>query len=72
MRINTGYLRSVIKGEVTFRKCPCCDINGEEWWDGRTGTGVGPSAPIGCSDEDVESGPCENCGGLAFIENTSF
>ena len=59
--------RKIILGKITFKKCPCCDNNGVEYWD-ETGTSVLPYPHKSWGDK-YESGKCENCGGLGFIEN---
>lgn len=60
-------VRGIIQGKLSYRKCPCCDNDGLEWWDGMTGLGVGPSPPHTCSVEDLSSGQCQSCGGVAYI-----
>ena len=34
-------LLAIILGKVQYRKCPCCDNHGLEYWD-ENGMGVGP------------------------------
>ena len=67
MRFTIEEVREIIQGKVNFRKCPCCDNNGQEWWDGATGTGVGPSAPANCAEDDICHDDCQACHGLAYI-----
>ncbi len=59
----TDWLRDVIKGVITFRKCPQCDNEGREIQcydsDGE------PCLP---DNEDATRHTCESCNGLAFIE----
>lgn len=70
MDVETKWLRDVILGKITFRKCPCCDNNGREYWD-ENGDGVSPF-PRPEWNGNFDSGECENCGGLGFIENATF
>jgi len=60
-------VRGIIRGTITYRKCPCCDNDGQEWWDGGTGLGAGPTPPVNVSVDDLASGDCDNCGALAYL-----
>lgn len=42
--------RDLILGKLKYRKCPCCDNQGMEYWDGQTGMGANPS-PSGIDPE---------------------
>lgn len=61
------WLRQVISGGITFRKCPDCDKNGIEYQSyneyGNT-----------CRDDDetAERHPCEKCDGIAYIQNNAM
>ncbi len=63
-------LRDIILKKVTYEKCPMCDNNGQEWWDGATGLGASPFPPPGVDPDDLAHGDCDNCAGLAFIQST--
>ena len=67
MWIETEYLRRVILGQMTFKKCPACDNSGREYWD-ESGISVLPYPHKDWGD-NYDSGPCSNCGGLGYIEN---
>lgn len=67
MRFSIEEVRMIIQGHISYRKCPSCDNQGQEWWDGETGTGVGPCAPFGCNPEYISHDDCQSCGGLAYI-----
>jgi len=64
--LDTHEVRDLILGKLKYRKCPCCDNQGLEYWDGSTGMGVNPS-PAGIDPENLSWGFCENCSGLGFI-----
>ncbi len=63
MYICTEELNQIIRGIITFRKCPNCDNEGIELqyydWDGEPCTKDADGAV-----RDV----CEDCEGLAFIQ----
>lgn len=59
-------LYKMVRGKVNITKCPCCDSNGIQYWDGETGEGVKDN-PSGINPEWLERGPCENCHGLGFL-----
>ena len=61
-------LLNIILGKVHYRKCPCCDSDGRQYWDGN-GMGVGP-CPRPEWGEDYGEGLCDNCGGLGYILGT--
>lgn len=67
MNFSRDDIRSLILGIDVARKCPCCDSDGQEWWDGDTGLGVGPNPPKGIDVDSVCHGDCENCKGLGFL-----
>jgi len=58
-------LFELVRGKITWKKCPVCDANGRQYWDGKTGEGV-CSSPSGIDPEFLESDGCENCNGLGF------
>jgi len=58
--------RDLILGKLKYRKCPCCDNQGIEYWDGNTGLGAS-SSPSNIPPEYLSWGSCENCNGLGFI-----
>ena len=59
-------LYKLVRGQVDVKKCPCCDINGHQYWDGSTGMGLN-SSPAGIDPENLERDACENCAGLGFL-----
>lgn len=59
-------LQDLCKGKIQWRKCPDCDVNGIQYWDGDTGMGVS-SNPSGIDAEKIDSGSCETCGGVAYL-----
>lgn len=61
-------LRGIILGKIQYRKCPNCDVNGREYWD-ENGEGAGPYPRPEWGD-NYESGSCENCDGLGYIQST--
>ena len=65
--ISNQELRGIITGRITYRKCPACDKNGLEYWD-ENGRGVSP-VPNPAWGENYCEGACEECGGLAYIQN---
>ena len=67
INIEVEYLRDIITGKQTFRKCPACDKDGREYWD-ENGNGAN-SYPHPDWGVDYDSGPCRNCDGLAYIPN---
>lgn len=67
MYLEKEQVRAICLGKFTARKCPCCDNEGYEYWNGITGMGVGPTPPLGLPEDDIASGACENCNGSAFI-----
>ena len=61
-------LRDIITGKTKFRKCLKCDANGLIYWDAE-GVATLPYVPEGWNG-DYESGPCDMCGGLGYVEKT--
>jgi hypothetical protein len=60
------WLRKVICGEITFRKCPTCDKNGVEYQCyNSNGDTCRPD------DETAERSVCEKCDGIAYIATPS-
>ncbi len=57
------YLNQVIRGIVTFRKCPSCDVEGVNL-QAYDENGDACSS----SEEDSHRDYCEDCGGLAYIQ----
>lgn len=72
MSIHTRYgieideLKDLILGKIHWRKCPMCDADGRQYWDGETGMGVSAS-PSGINPEWLEWDNCDNCHGLGYI-----
>lgn len=66
MEISIEELRNIILGKIQYKKCPCCDNNGFEYWD-EEGISVLPS-PLPEWGENYGKGICENCNGLGFIQ----
>lgn len=60
-------LKAILLGKVEFKKCPFCDNDGRQWYDGNTGLGAGPSPPIGVAEEDLASDICGECDGLSLL-----
>lgn len=58
-------LKELVQGRLHWKKCPMCDLNGIQYWDGETGEGLNNS-PSGISPEWLASGNCEDCHGLGF------
>jgi hypothetical protein len=65
--LSRDEFRAIILGKITYRKCPCCDSEGLEYWD-ENGNGTGP-CPRPEWGDNYESGLCDNCDGLGFIPN---
>jgi len=63
--IDLEDLQLLCKGKIQWRKCPDCDVNGLQYWDGKTGEGVNTS-PSGIDPEWLERGGCETCLGLSY------
>lgn len=59
-------IRLLARKKAHYVKCPCCDIDGLQYWDGATGEGVSNS-PSGIDPEWLERGNCENCEGIGFL-----
>lgn len=66
MVLDRDELRAIALGKFKASKCPCCDNEGRVWYDGETGLGAGPNVPIGISEENIASEPCDNCEGVGF------
>lgn len=64
--IDIEELKDLIKGKIQWRKCPECDNNGLQYFDGATGMGVS-SSPSGIDPEELAWENCDNCYGLAYI-----
>lgn len=64
--IDLEELQDLIKGKIKARKCPDCDVNGIQYWDGATGEGVN-NTPSGIDSKNLESCSCETCYGLGYI-----
>jgi hypothetical protein len=67
MELSKEEVRAICLGKFTARKCPCCNNEGKEYWDGNTGMGASPHPPPGIAPEDIAWGFCETCDGVAFI-----
>lgn len=63
--LDAEELRDILLGKMVYKKCPCCDKEGLEYWN-EDGEDVSP-APKAEWGEDYCSGTCENCNGLAFV-----
>lgn len=57
------WLREVIQGKITFRKCPSCDNEGIEIQSYDEN-----GEPCNSDDETAQRYTCENCEGVAYIE----
>jgi hypothetical protein len=65
--ISVETFRNAITGKTTYRKCPCCDKYGKEYWDEN---GCSPLPfPHPSWGENYESGNCQECDGVAYVEN---
>lgn len=62
--VEKEWLRDVILGKIKFKKCMKCDAEGYEWW---TEEGV-PLHPSQASPDRDNSGQCEQCDGLGYVE----
>lgn len=71
MWLENEEVRALALHKLSFVKCPCCDMNGLQYWDGRTGLGVNNS-PVGLDTEDMCFGGCEECDGVGFILTGSY
>jgi hypothetical protein len=69
IEIEIEFLRDIITGKQTYRKCLACDKNGREYWD-ETGTSVLPYPHPDWKD-NYECGPCDNCDGIGYVPNPS-
>ena len=67
--LDTEELRNIITGKTSFRKCPCCNKEGLEYWE-ETGVSVLPYPHPDWGD-NYESGPCDECDGLGYVQNPS-
>jgi hypothetical protein len=67
MELNRQEIRAICLGKFSARKCPACDNDGREYYDGRTGLGAGPMPPDGIPEDDIASEPCANCDGVGYI-----
>lgn len=59
-------LRDVIFGRIQYRKCPACDNDGVEWYNGKTGDAARPF-PDPSWGKWTESQECPECDGLGFV-----
>ena len=59
-------VRKLALGKIQWKKCPCCDLNGQQYWDNSTGEGLSPS-PSYIEPEKLDHQNCENCLGVGFI-----
>jgi hypothetical protein len=66
IEISIEDLRAIITGKVIYRKCPCCDNSGTEFWD-ETGSSVMPY-PHPDWGKNYNSGPCLTCDGLGYVQ----
>ena len=62
--VEKAWLRDVILGKIKFKKCMKCDADGKEWWS-EEGVLLHPSQ---ANPEKDNSGPCEVCDGLGYVE----
>lgn len=73
IHLQNEELRDIILGRVTYRKCPACDTNGQQYWNAENGLGVGPFPPAGINPDDIASGDCQDgCNGLGYIVNQQY
>ena len=59
-------LQAICKGKISWTKCPDCDTNGWQYWDGEIGEGV-CNNPSYINPERVDRDGCETCGGIAYL-----
>lgn len=61
--VDSAYMRGVINGTITFRKCPNCDSDGVEIqsYDDN-------GEPCKSADENATRYACDKCNGIGFIE----
>lgn len=62
--VDSSFLNQVIKGEITFRKCPNCDSCGIEIQHWSPNTGL----PCSSYEEGAYRDKCDSCNGIGFIE----
>jgi hypothetical protein len=65
--ISTKRFREIITGKIKYRKCLACDNEGREFWE-ETGCSVLPYPHPDWGD-NYESGPCDVCEGVGYVEN---
>ena len=59
-------LRKLALGKLQWKKCPCCDLNGQQYWDNSTGEGLSPG-PSHIDPVNLDQQNCENCFGVGYI-----
>jgi len=64
--LHENDLKLLVRQKIAVIKCNCCDINGQQYWDGATGEGCNNS-PMGIDPEWLTSGDCEDCNGIGFV-----
>lgn len=64
--ITSERLRDIITGKIKYKKCPCCDNEGYEYWD-ENGVSVLPY-PHPDWGNNYERGACQNCCGVGYVE----
>jgi len=65
--VGTAWLRDVILGVTTFRKCPCCNSDGLTFECGEEKLSY---AKPEWEEEFTSIDLCDNCDGVGYIENT--
>ena len=62
--VSTEWLNLVIRGKVTFRKCPSCDKDGLELqYYNEDGD------PCLSTEESAWRSMCEDCDGIGYLQN---
>lgn len=56
----------MMRGNYRFKKCPSCDINGRQYYDGSTGLGVS-NTPAGIPLDDLAEDTCDECNGYGYF-----
>ena len=60
-------IKDLIEGRIKYRKCPCCDTDGNVWFDSTRTSGVLPYPLPDIPEEDLGWETCHNCDGLSYI-----
>lgn len=67
------YIREIITGKITFRKCPICFGTGVERWEWdeaqeNVARHITEDEAMGMDEDRTGSEPCQNCEEIGFIE----